>query len=154
MNRFYSVSSIGNKQQRTRYYAKEEKIMSKIVRYNGRTMSYYGCSEPTELVVGKEYQVISVNDRGFQTDYTLNGVNGNFNSVWFDDVSNTAKTFMALAHTIPVVGERCKCSKLEFVNGQPKLICWNTSTVKEVSDMGNNIYRVTTRNSTYIVQVG
>lgn len=135
---------------------KEEKNMAKIVRYNGETMSYYGCSEPTELVVGKEYEVISANDRGWQTDYTLKGVKGHFNSVWFDDVNskNTAKTFMALAHTVPVVGERCKCSKLKFVNGQPKLIGWNTSTVNEVSDMGNNIYRVITHNSTYIVQVG
>ena len=98
--------------------------MAKIVRYNGGTMSYYGCSEHTELVVGKEYEVISANDRGWQTDYILKGVKGYFNSVWFDDVNlkNTAKTFMALAHTVPVVGERCKCSKLEFVNGQLKLI--------------------------------
>ena len=129
------------------------KIMAKIVRYNGKTTSYYNCSEPTELVVDQEYEVISANDRGWQTDYTLKNIKGYFNSVWFDDV-NSAKTFMALAHTVPVVGERCKCFKLEFTNGQPKLSVWNTSTVKEVSDMGNNIYRVTTRNSTYIVQVG
>ncbi len=130
--------------------------MAKIVRYNGGTISYYRCSEPTELVVGKEYEVTYVNDRGFQTDYTLKGVNGKFNSIWFDDVNsvNTAKTFMALARTVPVVGERYKCSKLEFINGLPTLIDRNTSTVKEVSEMGNNIYRVTTRNSIYIVQVG
>lgn len=129
--------------------------MAKIVRYNGGTMSYYGCSEPTELIVGKEYEVISANDRGWQTDYCLKGVKGYFNSVWFDNVnSETEKTFMALAHTVPIVGERYDCSKLEFVNGQPKLIGWSTSVVKEISDMGNNIYRVTTCNSTYIVQVG
>lgn len=129
--------------------------MAKIVCYNGGTLSYYGCSEPTELVVGKEYEVISANDRGWQTDYTLKGVKGYFNSVWFDDVNskNTAKTFMALAHTVPVVGERCKCFKLEFVNGQPKLIAWHTSTVNEVFYIGNNIYRVITHDSTYIVQV-
>ena len=45
--------------------------MAKIVRYNGGTMSYYGCSEPTELVIGKTYEVISENDRGWQ-EY-LNG---------------------------------------------------------------------------------
>lgn len=129
--------------------------MAKIVRYNGGTMSYYGCSEPTELIVGKEYEVISANDRGWQTDYTLKGVKGYFNSVWFDNVNSaTENTFMALARTVPIVGERYECSKLEFVNGQPKLIGWSTSVVKKISDMGNNIYRVTTCNSTYIVQVG
>lgn len=129
--------------------------MAKIVRYNGGTESYYGCSEPTELVVGKEYEVISVNIRAWQTDYTLNGVKGHFNSVWFDDVNSkeTAKTYMAVAFTVPVVGKSCMCSKLEFVNGQPRLIGWRTSAVKEVSHMGNNIYRVITLNSTYIVQV-
>ena len=34
--------------------------MAKIVRYNGGTESYYGCSEPTELVIGKEYEVIDI----------------------------------------------------------------------------------------------
>lgn len=127
--------------------------MAKIVRYNGGTESYYGCTEPTDLVIGKEYEVIHANDRGWQTDYTLKGVTGHFNSCWFDEIS-TASTFMAIAHNIPTVGISCKCSKLEFVDGKPTLVGWSTSTVKEVLDMGNNIYRVTTRNSVYIVQVG
>ena len=101
----------------------------------------------TDQAIAEEQQLIS--------DYTLKGVKGYFNSLWFDDVNskNTAKTFMALAHTVPVVGERCKCFKLEFVNGQPKLIAWHTSTVNEVFYIGNNIYRVITHDSTYIVQV-
>ena len=50
--------------------------MAKIVRYNGGTQSYYGCTEPNALVVGKEYEVIAAKDRGWQTDYTLKGVSG------------------------------------------------------------------------------
>lgn len=125
-----------------------------MVRYNGGNLSYYDCSEPTALVAGEEYEVIAENDRGWQTDYTLKGVKGYFNSAWFDDVNSTEATFMALAHRVPTVGERCQCSKLEFVNGKPKLSSWYTTNVKEVSYMGNNIYRVTTHNSVYIVQVG
>ena len=53
--------------------------MAKKVRYNGGTESYYGCSDPTNLVVGKEYEVILSKDRGWQTDYTLKGVDGEFN---------------------------------------------------------------------------
>ena len=127
--------------------------MAKIVRYNGGTESYCGCSKPTELVIGKEYEVVAENVRKCQTDYTLKGVKGYFNSVWFDEIE-LSRVFMALALTTPVVGKRCECAKIEVVNGKPKLIGWNTSTVREVSDMGNNIYRVVTCNSTYIVQVG
>lgn len=128
--------------------------MSKIVCYNGGTMSYYACSEPTELVVGKEYQVIAENDRGWQTDYELKGVKGYFNSVWFNEVHPTDAIYMALAHTVPIVGKRYECAKLQLVDGQPRLMSIFTGTVKSVYAMGNNIYRVETKRSTYIIQVG
>ena len=138
MNSFYSISSVENKH----------------LRYNGGTQSYYGCSDPTTLIVGKEYEVILSRDRGCQTDYTLKGVNGEFNSVWFDEVSSDDKVYMAIAHEIPVIGRRYSCCKMEFINGQPKLIGWSTSPVKGISYVGNNIYQVTTCNSVYIVNVG
>ena len=54
------------------------------VKYNGGNKSYFGCSDPDKLVRGQIYEVIAVNDRGWQTDYTLKGVVGQFNSVWVD----------------------------------------------------------------------
>lgn len=93
-------------------------------------------------------------DRGFQTDYTLKGIKGEFNSVWFDEVSPDDKVYMALAHKAPVIGEKYSCYKIEYINGQPKLTGCTTSTVKKVIEMGNNIYNVTTCNSVYIVNVG
>ena len=128
--------------------------MTKKVRYNGGTRSYYGCSDPTNLVVDKEYEVVLSRDRGWQTDYTLNGVDGEFNSAWFDEVSSNNNVYMAIAHEVPVIGERYSCYKIEFINGQPKLIAWSTSNVKGINNIGNNIYQVTTRNSVYIVNVG
>lgn len=128
--------------------------MAKIVRYNGGKESYYGCSDPAKLVVGKEYEVVLSRDLGWQTNYTLKGVNGEFNSVWFDEVPSDDKVYMAIAHKVPVIGESYSCYKIEFRNGQPKLISWSTSTVKGINYMGNNIYQVTTRNSVYIVNVG
>ena len=126
----------------------------KKVRYNGGTDSYYSCSDPTNLVVGKEYEVVFSRDRGWQTDYTLKGVDGEFNSVWFDEVSSDDKVYMAIAHEVPVMGQNYSCYKLEFINGQPKLISWSTTTVKGIIYLGNNIYQVTTLNSVYIVNVG
>ena len=89
--------------------------MAKKVRYNGGTLSYYGCSDPTNLVVGKEYEVVLSKDRGWQTDYTLKGIYGEFNSVWFDEVSSDDKVYMAIAHEVPVIGEKYSCYKMEFM---------------------------------------
>ena len=118
--------------------------MAKKVRYNGGTMSYYGCSDPQELVVGKIYEVIDENERRWQTDYTLKGVKGHFNS-----------TYMALAREIPTVGKELRCVKVEFSNihGRPQLVECCTSIVQKVSNIGTNIYHVSTLNSVYIVQV-
>lgn len=128
--------------------------MAKKVRYNGDTRSYYDCSSPTVLIVGKEYEVILSRDRGLQTDYRLKGIDGEFNSVWFDEVSSEDKIYMAIAHEVPQIGKRYSCYKIEFINGQPKFIRWSTSTVKAISYIGNNIYQVTTCYSVYIVNVG
>ena len=128
--------------------------MAKKVRYNGGTASYYGCTNPTNLVVGEEYEVIISKDLGWQTNYTLKGVVGEFNSVWFDEVASDENVYMAISHEIPEIGKRYSCYKIEFINGRPKLIGWSTSTVKGINYLGNNIYQVTTNNSVYIVNVG
>ena len=58
MSSFYSVSSVEKNNKERVITRKEEKIMAKKVRYNGGTQSYYDCSEPTNLDVGKEYEVV------------------------------------------------------------------------------------------------
>ena len=62
--------------------------MVKKVRYNGGTESYYNCSNPSVLVVGRVYTVVKEDVYAWQTDYTLEGFFGKFNSVWFDDVTD------------------------------------------------------------------
>lgn len=128
--------------------------MAKKVRYNGGTESYYTCSEPTNLVNGEEYEVILSRDYGCQTDYTLRGVEGEFNSVWFDEVSPDDRIYMAAAYNIPEIGKRYECYKMEIVNSQIKFVGVLTTTVKGIKYVGNNIYKVTTCNSVYIVNVG
>ena len=128
--------------------------MSKIVRYNGGTQCYYDCSEPANLIVGKEYEVVLSRDRGSQTDYTLKGVKGEFNSVWFDEVFSNDNVYMAIAHKIPKVGERYHLYKMNIINNRLCWLSWNTSIVEGIHYLGNNIYEVTTYNSMYIVNVG
>ena len=127
--------------------------MTKIVRYNGGTMSYCGCSKPTDLEVGKEYVVDFERKFDWQTNYILKGIVGEFNSTWFDEVNSNNNIYMAIANGIPEINKSCHCYKLEIRNGNPELVSWFTSDVQKIEDMGNSIYKVTTLNSVYIVKV-
>jgi len=135
----------------------------KIVKYNGKTATYLPCTSPTELLeVGREYEVEHEEDKGFQTDYILKGVHGRFNSVWFDTVRaegspNNAigNTYLAIGTSEPIVGQRYFCLRIEIVEkNAPQLVSVTTTTVESVEEQDSNIYRVTTKNSVYIVQVG
>ena len=153
MNSFYSVSSLKLSIKKERNYAKGEK-MAKKVRYNGDTQSYYPCSDPSNLVVGKEYEVLVSRDRGWQTDYILNGIEGEFNALWFTEVPSNEVCYVACSYEIPKVGEGYPCSRLEFINGHPKCIPCITNPVKKIVNLGINIYLVTTQNnSVYVVKV-
>lgn len=128
--------------------------MAKKVRYNGGTESYYGCSEPTDLVIGKEYEVVSERDRGWQTDLTLRGVSGEFNSAWFDEVIIDDHVYMAISNNLPEIGKRYFCFKISIKNGRPELIGTTTSRISQIKFLGNDVYKVTTENSVYFVTVG
>ena len=122
----------------------------KNVIYNGGTNSYYGCSDATNLVVGKLYKVIREIDLGFQTNYELEGVNGKYNSVWFTDVESLPQTYLAFGFAAPVEGKSCECYRILPTGSQEH--CF-TSEVKHVSIVGKNTYKAVTRNSIYIVTI-
>ena len=127
--------------------------MAKTVRYNGGTDTFYPCTKPTKLVVGKEYVVISSEDRGFHTNYVLAGVEGKFNSVWFDEVTEDDKVYVALSRQYPVIGKPYVCYRIEYSGDKVNLKGYSTTPVKAVQHLGNNIYYVTTQNSVYVVSV-
>lgn len=125
--------------------------MEKLVRYNGKNLSYYGCSDPNVLTEGKIYEVKKVLVSEYHTEYVLKGFGDKeFNSLWFDDIS----VYTAISSHIPVVGQRYECYKIDMNNGNPRLLGWLTSPVKSFNYIGNNIYDVITKNSRYIVTVG
>ena len=126
--------------------------MKMIVRYNGGKDSYNACSEPKELVVGQEYEVVSIEKGDWQTNYTLKGIKGKFNSVWFDEVSLYPPTYLAVSNKKPIVGYAYECSRMEYIDGAWKLSRKKTSNVKAVEQIGKVTYKVETLNSTYIVQ--
>lgn len=112
------------------------------------------CSDSKDLIVGKEYEVILSRERNSQTYYTLKGVDGEYSSTWFDEITIDDKIYLGFARNLPVVGERFICYKMTLVDGHPQLTYWSTSPVRKFIHVGSNIYQVVTRNSTYIVNVG
>ena len=128
--------------------------MKKFVRYNGGTQSYYSCSDPKNLVIGKEYEVTSINVRNWQTNYTLKGIKGNFNSVWFDDILSEKETVMAFSSKVKKIGEKIA---YQFVypnqNETFFLINENTEKIEKVKHIINNIYLANDSKKIYIFQV-
>lgn len=141
-------------------------MAKKIVRYNGKTLSMCQCTAPWELVLGKEYFVLSWTRQDGQILYRLKDIEGLFDSCWFepafepagDNFMSLAQTtvkesFLAIAHSVPSIGQRFKCERIEIWGGVPKLKGCFTTTVLDVLYIGGNIFRITTRQSVYIVHV-
>ena len=119
------------------------------VRYNGKCDSYSSCDSHKLLTKGMVYEVEFIFEGRWQTNYKLNGLKGEFNSVWFDEI----EPYMAVSKQIPVLGERYRCKKVTF---ECNAIRWEkvlTSEVSEICYKGNSIYEILTQNSIYIVTV-
>lgn len=127
--------------------------MAKIVRYNGGNVSYYSCSSPEKLIVGKTYEVCRTIVKNSQTDYVLKGIEGEFNSVWFDEILSEKKVYIAVSNEVPRAGSRYICQKISYAGENVKLTKVRTSIIKSVTCVGNNIYNVDTANTSYIVSV-
>ena len=129
--------------------------MLKIVRYNGGNLSYYGCTgDYRKLSRGKLYVVVAEDVRAWQTDYTLRGFKGEFNSVWFDTVLELKlPARLVCSETIPVVGQRYHC-RMVSNTAEGSVIRLDTSPVKAVKRIGRDLYLTYTCNSVYLAQVG
>ena len=125
--------------------------MKKVV-YNGQKEAWYGCTKPDQLIVGQAYEVTSEEVLDWQTNYTLKGVEGKFNSAWFNE-PDEKKVFIAVSRTIPVIGKSYNCYKIEFREGEPRLIHCRTTNVKTIVCLGSDQLKVETQNSTYYVKV-
>lgn len=122
--------------------------------YNGGTECYYPCDEPTSLIVGKEYEVIQQIDLKFQTNYVLSGIDGEFNSIWFDSEEDLINTYQAIGYkrNPPRIGFCFNGYRIEFTSGgMPVRTALQTSTVQKVKVIGKDMLKVRTRNSIYIV---
>ncbi len=124
--------------------------MKKLVVYNGDTAYYYPCSDPRTLEKGKTYEVVSIAQSSWHTEYKLNGIEGEFNSIWFDEVTNNIE--LAFSEEIPVVGKRYRCKKIKSEMNGITVVPMYTSTVQHVSFI-DGVYIVKTVNSVYCVKI-
>lgn len=123
--------------------------MRKYVKYNGKTESFRGCSSPHVLSRGRVYVVRSQNMMSDQTNYCLDGVNGEFNSVWFDEMP----VFFAFSPYVPELGTAMKLVRLEKNGDDLQPIAVFTSDAMNIEEIANDTYRILTKNSVYIVQL-
>ena len=122
----------------------------KRVIYNGETGFLHPCSDPSVLCPGKVYTVVKEEVSDWHTEYTLDGVDGEFNSVWFNTIM---PTYFAIGNYIPRVGYIYRCNKIIMTDSGCYMQGWRTSTVQEVEFVGENTYKVTTYNSIYLVTI-
>ena len=122
----------------------------KLVRYNGRCENTYGSSPPNKLVVGEVYRVIDFHPLGRHLEYELEGINGRFNSDWFDEINSVS---LAVSNCIPTIGSSFACFKISLKDNQPlfeEIKIW----IEEVHLFEVNTYRVKDKfGHYYIVQV-
>ena len=128
------------------------------VRYNGGTDSYYGGTQNTSnLVKGQVYNVIRMIVLRSETRLILEGVDGEFNSVWFDEVPSDDKTYMAYSDEVPEVGKPMNCIRLDLSNNSDGFVECITSPVQKVYKVYDKddhpLYRVTTLNSVYMLTI-
>lgn len=123
--------------------------MTKLVQYNGEKLSFRNCSDSTLLVVGKVYEVLQEKDFGFQTNYTLKGVKGEFNSVWFDEIK--MPVVMALSHKHPELHKPLE-NLLMFNKNEVRQVL-KTTPVQKIEKVEGNVFKILTKNTIYIIQV-
>ena len=122
----------------------------KQVIYNGETAFYAPCSDPSVLTPGKVYTVVREIVSTWHTEYVLEGIDGEFNSVWFNPVM---PTYFAISNDIPKEGYSYRCKKIIVTSTGCYLHPMKTSNVQDVELISLDTYQVTTLNSIYIVKV-
>lgn len=123
-------------------------MASKLVKYNGGTTSFKGCSPASALEEGRFYEIVSVDEGDTQTNYYLKGIVGFFNAAWFDEIP----VYLAIAKTKPELLKPFVCYKVSPSSEPLECTKVITSAVKKIIELSSDTYEVYTENSRYVVQ--
>lgn len=97
------------------------------------------------LKKGNIYKVVKETVYNWHTELELEGIDGTFNSVLFDE----QKAYIATAKEKPIKGKPYECKRLQKGKFQPV----RTSEVQSVEELGGGIYAVETASRYYYVSV-
>lgn len=118
--------------------------MSKKVIYNGGVQSFYPCTDPTKVLeIGKGYEVEKEIEENSQVLYKLKGIEGEFNSIWFQEAKPIK---IGTAEELPVIGNRMQT--ILFGEGFVK-----TSPIINVKHCHANVWTVETEKTLYILTI-
>lgn len=121
----------------------------RYVKYNGGTQGYYSYSDPSCLRVGQIYKVVEEQLNAYDCKYMLEGVDGKFNSVWFDDMPS----YFSYGREVPRVGSTLDVVRQEVKDGKLYHAHYYTTHVRKVERLSSNTFLAVTANTVYIVQV-
>lgn len=128
--------------------------MGKFVIYNGGTEAFYHTSNPSVLVKGDRYEVVEEIQSSFYTNYTLKGIQGEFNSVWFDEVKEKkvylAKTLVYTADIKSLIGRRLHVRR---VKDDDTVESVTTALIVNIEHVYGDIYKLETENTVYVTEV-
>ena len=122
-----------------------------FVRYNGGRESRIWCTAPDSLVVGKLYKVTNECNMSLQINYALEGVKGEFNSLWFTKVK---PSYAGISRERPIVGKPHSYRRISVVKGFARFTRDNIDSITDVLEIGIHLYKVTTESATYYIVAG
>ncbi len=123
--------------------------MRRFVKYNGRTETFRPCDSPRVLTPGRIYVISEIEVMSDQTNYTLLGIEGEFNSVWFDEVM----VYLAYTPIKPVLGYPMRLFRMEKKDGDMEPCEVLTSEVQDITEISKDICFAVTYNTVYILQI-
>ncbi len=128
-------------------------ISDKKVLYNGGTDNPYGCTEPTELVKGREYEVRWEDNRGTGKVFVLKGICGCFNVDWFYVIPTI---YLAEARNIPEINHSWDCTitkELTGLNPERINVLCQVDKVIDVKQLSKDIYCIRTKYCVFLTTI-
>ena len=121
--------------------------MQKVI-WNGKSIDWCGSGDPGRLKLGEVYEVEKLVVSAWKTEYQLKGVEGTFNSTWFEEWT-PENVYLGLAKEPPTIGEQYAFFRLTEHGG---FASCTIEVVEDVQEQGS-ILKIISNNAWAYVQI-
>lgn len=118
----------------------------KFVKYNGGKQSFYPCTNPQHLVKGKIYEVTHEEDIGCQIEYWLDGIDGHYNSKWFNEIP----AYIGISLESPKLLKEVDCLRVDTKDKNISIEMVKTSYARKIVK-NDETYTVITNDGVYFI---